>query len=480
MSDTDDDAVELNLDGLVGPTHSYAGLSYGNLASQRNRQAVSNPKEAALQGLAKMKLLADLGVPQAVLPPQERPDVEALRRLGFGGGGGDASDGDVLERAGREEPALLAACCSASGMWAANAATVSPGADTADGRVHFTPANLLTQFHRSLEPQTTTRALRAIFADERCFAHHPPLPASDVFADEGAANHMRLGPGYGRSGIEIFVYGRSALNPAGATGAAAHGGPQRFPARQTREASEAIARLHGLDVARTLVLRQNPAAIDAGAFHNDVVAVGNLDVLLIHEAAFADGPAAIDEIRRAHASRCEAGLTVLQIGGQDDLSLADAVASYLFNSQLVRLPDASTSLIAPVECRDHPRVRPVLDRLVGPERAIRSVHFVDVRQSMRNGGGPACLRLRVPLSRDALGRVHPGVRFDDRLYASLARWVGTHYRDELRPQDLADPRLLLECRDALDALTQLLGIGPIYRFQGAPAGATAPSPPTPP
>jgi succinylarginine dihydrolase len=463
MSDAREEAVELNLDGLVGPTHSYAGLSYGNLASQRNRRAVSNPKEAALQGLAKMKLLADLGVPQAVLPPQERPDVEALRRLGFGG----ASDAQVLERAGREDPALLAACCSASGMWAANAATVSPGVDTTDGRVHFTPANLITQFHRSLEPQTTARALRAIFADESCFAHHPPLPSSDVFADEGAANHMRLGRGYAQPGIEIFVYGRSALNPPPA--AAGARGSQRFPARQTREASAAVARLHGLDGARTLLLRQNPVAIDAGAFHNDVVAVGNLGVLLIHEAALADGPAALDAIRRAHAETCGAELTVLNVA-ERDVSLADAVASYLFNGQLVCLPDGSTSLIAPAECRDHPRVRPVVDRLVGSGGAIQSVHFVNLRQSMRNGGGPACLRLRVPLTRDQLRRVHPGVVFDDRLHAALTHWIETHYRDELRPEDLADPRLLAECREALDALTRILGVGPIYRFQGATAG----------
>jgi succinylarginine dihydrolase len=458
MSETTDGAVELNLDGLVGPTHSYAGLSYGNLASQRNRQSVSNPKQAALEGLAKMKLLTDLGVPQAVWPPQERPDVEALRQIGFGG----ETDAQVLECAAREDPALLAACCSASGMWAANAATVSPGADTGDGRVHFTPANLITQFHRSLEPQTTARALRAIFADERCFAHHAPLPSSDVFADEGAANHMRLGSGYGQPAVEIFVYGRSAVNPT--VGA----GPQRFPARQTREASQAVARLHGLDAARTLLLRQNPAAIDAGAFHNDVVAVGNLGVLLIHELALADGTAAIDEIRRAYASHCNAELTVLTVAEQD-VSLADAVATYLFNSQLVRVSDGATSLIAPVECRDHPRVRPVLDRLVGAGRAIQSVHFVDVRQSMRNGGGPACLRLRVPLTRDQLRCVHPGVIFDDKLFASLTRWVETHYRDELRPADLADPRLLVECRDALDALTRILAIGPIFRFQRAAA-----------
>lgn len=451
----DELACELNLDGIVGPTHSYAGLSYGNLASRRNRQAVSNPREAALQGLRKMKVLADLGVPQAVLPPQERPDVEALRRIGFGG----ATDAIVLERAAREDPALLAACCSASGMWAANAASVSAGADTADGRVHFTPANLLTQFHRSLEPQTTANALRAIFADETCFAHHPPLPSSDVFADEGAANQMRLCPDYRRRGVEVFVYGRTALDPNVA-------GPRRFPARQTREASAAIARLHGLDPSATLLLRQNPAAIDAGAFHNDVVAIANLNVLLIHAAALADGESAIAQLRRVYSEVCKGELTVVEVP-EEAVSLADAVDSYLFNSQLVRVPDGSTALIAPEECRVHPRVRPYLDGVVGAGRPIQSVYFVDVRQSMRNGGGPACLRLRVPLTPAQMRCAHPGVLLTPALYESLVNWVEGHYRDQLQPQDLADPKLLEESRVALDALTHILSLGSIYRFQGA-------------
>ena len=447
MNDPEDKGCELNVDGIVGPTHSYAGLSYGNLASQRNRQAVSNPKEAALQGLAKMKLLAELGVPQAVLPPQERPDVEALRRLGFAG-----TDAQVLERARREDPALLAACSSSSGMWAANAATVSPGSDTADGRVHFTPANLVSQFHRSLEPQTTANALRAIFADEQHFAHHPALPASEAFADEGAANHIRLCPAYDQRGLEVFVYGRSSLNPDVQ-------GPRRFPARQTREACAAVARLHGLGESGTLLLRQNPAAIDAGAFHCDVVAVGNLDVLLLHEMAFADAQAAVDQIRRAFGE-----VTVISVH-EDQVPLADAVESYLFNSQIVRLPDGTASLIAPAECQHHPRVRPFLDELVGRGRPIASVHFVDVRQSMRNGGGPACLRLRVALTPQQRSRVHAGVILDEALYGKLVKWVGRHYRDELRPEDLADPKLLDESRAALDELTQILSIGPIYRFQ---------------
>jgi succinylarginine dihydrolase len=453
--DSGGDGVELNLDGIVGPTHSYAGLSYGNLASQRSRLEPSSPRRAALEGLAKMKRLAELGVPQAVLPPHERPDVEALRRLGFAG----RDEAAILDRAGREDPALLAACCSASGMWAANAATVSPSADAADGRVHFTPANLVTQFHRSLEPRTTSAVLRAIFADERHFAHHDPLPSASPFADEGAANHTRLAAGYARRGVEVFVYGRSALRND-------EPGPKRYPARQTREACAAIARLHGLRDEQVVLLRENPDAIDAGAFHNDVVAVGNLDVLFFHEQAFADGAAAAEDVRRAYERACGGPLTMIPVSA-GDVSLADAVESYLFNSQLVRTGDGRTVLIAPSECANHPRVRPYLDALVSGGGPIAGVEYVDVRQSMRNGGGPACLRLRVALSRAELAGVHGGVMLDGALHERLTAWVERHYRDRLEPNDLRDPKLLAESRAALDALTTLLGLGPVYRFQRA-------------
>src|SRR5687767_9966439 len=241
-------AHEVNFDGLVGPTHNYAGLSYGNVASTKNRQSVSSPRQAALQGLAKMKFLASLGLKQAVLPPHERPHLPTLRALGFEG-----SDAQVLDRVAREDPLLLASVCSSSNMWAANAATVSPGADTGDGRVHITPANLVTQFHRWIEPPTTTAILRAIFHDEKHFVVHDSLPAAAHFSDEGAANHTRLARAYDEPGLEIFVYGRRAFDPSAP-------GPAKFPARQTYEACAAIARRHLLDPGRVVFLQQNPAA----------------------------------------------------------------------------------------------------------------------------------------------------------------------------------------------------------------------------
>lgn len=441
-------AVEANFDGLVGPTHNYAGLSWGNVASKSNVNAVSNPKEAALQGLTKMKKLADRGYVQGVLPPHERPHIPTLRALGFAG-----SDRQVLEQAAQADPAILAAVSSASAMWTANAATVSPSADTADHRVHFTPANLSAKFHRSIEHKVTGRALKAIFTDESYFAHHPALPSVSHFGDEGAANHTRLCAGYGDPGVELFVYGQAAFNESAPA-------PVKYPARQTLEASRAIARLHGLDDRHAVFAQQNPAAIDAGVFHNDVIAVGNGSCLFYHELAFLDEGGVLSDIRARLAGT---ELQPVRVSAAE-VPIEDAVASYLFNSQLLNTPDGML-LAVPGECREVASVSRYLDSLLQQNGPITAVEVFDVKQSMRNGGGPACLRLRVVLSDEERRAINQGVILTDALYERLTAWVNAHYRDELSQQDLADPMLLDEVRKALDELTGILGLGSIYDFQ---------------
>lgn len=440
-------AVEANADGLIGPTHSYAGLSPGNLASSLNAGEASNPRAAVLQGLDKMKRLADLGLPQFVLPPHERPNLPFLRSLGFSG-----TDAQVLERAWKEAPSFAAAACSASPMWAANAATVTPSADSADGRVHFTPANLVTNLHRSLEHQQTKRALDALFPDASRFAVHDALPSVGHLADEGAANHVRLCADHGERGVNLLVWGREAYEPW--TGA--------FPARQTREASEAIARRHGASGA--VLARQSEAAIAGGTFHNDVVCVGALETLFHHDLAFEDTAATHAAIRQAAGDRFE---PIFVEVSSADLPLADAISSYLFNSMLVRIPgEDRLTLICPTETRDNPRSHAVAEGLTASNGPIGRVEYVDVRQSMRNGGGPACLRLRVVLTEAEQAAANPAMRLTEGLHGALSVWGATWYRDELRPADLADPALLDESRGALDELTAILGLGGgFYPFQ---------------
>lgn len=442
---------EVNFDGLVGPTHNYGGLSYGNVASQSNSQQGSSPREAARQGLAKMKALMEMGFTQGVLAPQERPDVAALRRLGFAG-----SDAEVIAQAARDAMPLLVANCSASSMWVANAATVSPSADTADGRVHFTAANLNCKYHRSIEHPTTSRVLRAMFANPTHFAHHDALPAVAQFGDEGAANHTRLCRDYGEAGVEFFVYGRSAFDarlPA----------PQKYPARQTLEASQAVARLHGLSEEGVVFAQQNPAVIDQGVFHNDVIAVGNGELLFHHQDAFLDSDGVLAQLQAKLAARGGQLLSICV--PRAEVSVDDAVRTYLFNSQLLSRADGTMLLVVPEECRANPRVWTYLERLTAQDAGIAEVKVFDLKQSMRNGGGPACLRLRVALKADELAAVNPGVILTPALYETLNDWVERHYRDRLVEADMADPQLLIECRTALDELTQILKLGSVYPFQ---------------
>ncbi|BFM08621.1 N-succinylarginine dihydrolase [Halioxenophilus aromaticivorans] len=454
-------AFEVNFDGLVGPTHNYGGLAHGNIASGNNAGLVASPKLAALQGLEKMKALADRGLKQAVLPPHDRPHISTLKRLGFTG----TSDADVLSRALARSPEIVQGVYSASNMWVANAATVSPYPDTVDGKTHFTTANLSSMFHRSIEAPTTERILKSIFTGGS-YQHHSALPAGAHFSDEGAANHSRLGVDYGHAGVEFFVYGASAFNKAAPR-------PARFPARQTLEACQAIARHHGLQDDRCVFAQQNPEAIDAGVFHNDVIAVANANVLFYHQQAFLN----TDEVRsqldaayRALKLPDGSGIHFIEVPAME-VPIEDAVNSYLFNSQLLRMPGKQgTTIIVPLECKHLRRVHDYLQWLEADHPAIDQVIYFDLRQSMRNGGGPACLRLRVVMSEQQIQDCKARVFMDDALYEDLVAWVNRHYRDELSAQDLHDPALMQESQTALDELVGLLRLqtdqtGPVYDFQ---------------
>ena len=407
---------EINFDGIVGPSHNYAGLSLGNLASSRNAGHVSRPRAAALQGIEKMRVNLGLGLAQGIFVPQPRPATAWLARLGT-----TFADAD---------PALAANAMSASSMWAANAATVSPAPDSGDGKCHLTVANLQTMPHRSHEWRATLAQLELAFANP-AFAVHPPVPS---FGDEGAANHMRLASAPGEPGIEIFVYGLS-------------GGP--FPARQSLEASRGVARLHRLDPKRTFFAAQSEEAIAAGAFHNDVVAVANGRVLFAHEQAFAD--------RRALIDWCAAevdGFELVEVAAAE-VPLGDAISSYLFNSQLLTVGGGTTALVAPTECAETPSVKAWIDRHLASNGAIREVRFVDVRQSMANGGGPACLRLRVQCDPT---HVDPRFLVDEAKLDRLSAVIDRHWPVEIHAGEIQDSKLADAIVAARLALLRELGL----------------------
>ena len=390
--------TEINFDGLIGPSHNYAGLSLGNLASAKNAGGVSHPRAAALQGIAKMRANIALGLVQGMFLPHDRPDRAWLAQLG------------AVPR--EATPELLANALSASSMWAANAATVSPAPDTRDGTCHLSVANLVTMPHRSHEWQGTLAQLKIAFANP-AFTVHGPILAP--FGDEGAANHMRLCTDHSAAGVEIFVYGRS-------------GGP--FPARQHIEASKAVARIHGVNQA--LFVQQSEEAIAAGAFHNDVVAVANERVLFAHELAFAEKDAFYADLRAALPQ-----VDIVEVPASA-VSLADAIQSYLFNAQLVTLPDGGMALILPTECQDNARVWNWLEGMIAGNGPIRRLIPVDVRQSMANGGGPACLRLRVVCDP---ATVDPRFLVDAAKLDLVAGIVAAHWPEAIAPADLINSAL---------------------------------------
>ena len=408
---------EINFDGIVGPSHNYAGLSLGNIASASHKGSASYPRAAALQGVAKMRANMERGLAQGFLLPLPRPNFALL---------------DDLAVDGTSDRALLAAAWSASSMWTANAATVSPAPDTADGRCHLTPANLVTMLHRGQEWRDTQAQLKLAFGDTRHFAVHDAVPPS--FGDEGAANHMRLCESHGQPGVEVFVYGR----PGG-----------RFPARQHEQASRAVARKHGLDPARCVFIEQTPAAIEAGAFHNDVVAVANQTVLFTHEQAFADRKDAYEAMHAAFPA-----LHVVEVPASA-VSLEEAIRTYLFNAQLVSLPSGEMALVVPSECQESASVWAWCERMLASNGPIRQVIPVDVRQSMANGGGPACLRLRVvadPATVDA--------RFllDEAKAQRIESVIAQAWPERIEPEEIGSEKLaktVIEARVALLAVLSL-------------------------
>lgn len=411
--------VEINFDGIIGPSHNYAGLSHGNIASSTNAGATAYPREAALQGIAKMRHNLELGLAQGFFMPLNRPNEGWLAALGTTVSGA--------------EPHLRAAAFSASSMWAANAATISPAPDAPDGKCHLTVANLQTMPHRSHEWPGTLAQLELAFANEDYFSVHAPVPSP--FGDEGAANHMRLCSTHDAAGIEIFVYGKS-------------GGP--FPARQHIEASKAVARLHGLHQDHAIFAQQAEVAIAAGAFHNDVVAVANERVLFTHEQAFEQPEALYGAIRNQMP---DAEIVIVPA---DKVSLADAIKSYLFNAQLVTLPnDGSMALILPSEARENISVWRYLTDLVAGNGPIRRLCPVDVRQSMANGGGPACLRLRV---------VADPANVDQRFLATaekleaISRVVTEYWPEAINPDQLSDPGLAKAIVKARNSLLDACGL----------------------
>lgn len=438
---------EVNFDGLVGPTHQFGGLSFGNLASSTNKGRPSNPKAAALQGLRKMQALRKRGFVQAILPPHPRPHVPTLKRLGFSG-----SEDKIIKSAFEHLPELFARLSSSSAMWAANAGTFCPSIDAQDEKAHITPANLVSMLHRSIEGDFHYQVFKRIFKDENKFVVHQALPPFGLFSDEGAANHNRLCPTHAEKGLQIFVFSKDDQNVSKTN---------VFPARQAKLANLALARLHGLHDEHFINLEQNPLAIDNGAFHNDVVAVANESVFLCHEYAFSNQKIILDQLSSYYEELYDEELHLIEIPNKL-LPIKEAVKSYLFNSQILSKKDGSMLLFAPSECQENPYAANAIELIISDKNPINEVVFFNVRESMANGGGPACLRLRAVLNDAELKAIHQGVILDEEKEEALFAIVEKYYKEDFVIKDLLDAKFRQNCAYALDEISRIIKLDNLY------------------
>ena len=432
---------EINIDGVIGPTHHYGGLSPGNVASLSHGKNTSYPRLAALQGLEKMKLLSDLGFKQAFFPPHPRPLLSQLKKLGFQG-----LPQEQIKVAAQKFPQALSYLSSSIFMWTANAGTFSPSIDSSDKKMHFVPANLNNKFHRMVEAEQTAYLMKKLLG-KNSFEVHVELPQHPLFGDEGAANHTRLAPKYSKKGLHFFVYGREFMNTEDRW-------PERFEARQSLEASKAVARALKLSQDQVVFGKQNPDVIDQGVFHNDVIAVGNENVLFYHEKAYEFPKKTLGEIQEKYFKLHDKDLELIEVPSRE-VSVIDAVSSYLFNSQLVSTEEGM-QLICPLECKENPNVSKYLEKVVRSSASIQEVTYVDLRQSMKNGGGPACLRQRIVVSSSEYEKINPNFLFNDFNYQLLKNWVTKNYPEKLEIHDLQNPEITLKALKAYEDLASRL------------------------
>ncbi|RAP29346.1 succinylarginine dihydrolase [Candidatus Marinamargulisbacteria bacterium SCGC AG-414-C22] len=419
-------------DAVIGPTYHFGGLSFGNTHSMSHQQQRSYPKKTALEGLHKMQRVSQLGFKQYVLPPQPRQFLSLLKAFGLVG---DSTT--EIQQFYHDYPKQFSAIFSASAAWVANAFIATPSCDTASQRVHITPANLVSNDHRKLELCYTTQQLQQLFLDSDFFKVNQAVKQS--CPDEGAANMIRLGTL--TQGFYLFVYNVSQQDPC----------HTRFPGRQSKEALSFIVKKHGINADRVCYLQQSFRAVDAGVFHNDVIAFGDQDVLVVHEHAYEDQSRMLGMLQDYYNRFYEKPLTIVEIA-EKDLSLATAVTTYFFNSQFVKCPNDSYVLICPDTCKEDASIQRVITLLSAQLQAPLQVTYVSVSESLQNGGGPACLRGFVALTDSERHAMNSVYEFTPQCAEKLISFVQSHYPTTLDCADLCDVGMIQECQDIVNQL----------------------------
>jgi len=193
----------------------------------------------------------------------------------------------------------------------------------------------------------------------------------------------------------------------------------------------------------------------ACVFHNDVISTAHEHLWFMHEVAFENVDASLGEIEAAYLRQTGRNLRIIVVGS-DELPLPVAVQTYLFNSQIITLPKADPRepsrfhWIAPQQCEKTLETNQLLQRWQKDrELSLEKVHYVSLQESMANGGGPACLRLRISLNREQLAALPPRIFLDAEQYHRVHDWIVKWYPEQLALSDLADATLVEHFQQAV-------------------------------
>ena len=345
-------------------------------------------------------------------------------------------------------PKYLSTISSSSFMWMANSATVSPSVDHKDNKLHITPSNLALTPHRSLEINQTQFLFSELFNNTDQFRVH--LPSPNYFRDEGAANHIRFAPSLESKGLHLMVYScESEQIEKDVT--------DSFPGRQTKEASKFIIQQQGVSDSQVVFAKQNSDSVQQGIFHNDVISSGHLDLFITHELAFEDTNLVINDLQSKYYALHKENLNVVVIK-ESMLSIKECVLTYFFNMQIISPNSNDMELILPMECLGNQRIQTVLTYIQEKEERIKDIHYVQLNESMKNGGGPACLRLRLQLTMPQWTVIPSKFKFNDKLYKDLIEIIQTNYPESFEIENQIETEFIQRLRNTYNLLYQAFGL----------------------
>ena len=363
------------IDCMPGPTNHFGGHAFGNMASMTAKGQHSNPKKAALEWIEKINKLKKIGAYQLILPPHRRPLAHYLKH-----------------------PQLNE--LSSGFIWMANAGHFIPNSDTSKRYHQFIPANMNATYHRKYEHMFNTYWIKQILKN---IPHqlHGPLSSDD----EGAANTVRL---WNKDiGIHVAVYGHKNTH---------------FPSRQNEDSIKELQ--EKTNILTLFKLQQKSIAIDHGVFHNDVICFGFKNTLFCHEHAFENQNEKLNNLKKIFHQKTNENLTIIEIK-ESELTLDECISTYLFNSQVI-IQKNNIILLCPSTVKRNNKSLSITNQWQ-QKGYFSDVQYIDIKSSLMNGGGPACLRLCMYLNGNEIKKIPKQFWASENKIKELTKFINTEY-----------------------------------------------------